>query len=194
MTTTVDRIADLLDRGVCVLDSLASSSMIPRMQMQMPRLGSCSCQIPPPCWMPREHGPVTTHVCAGGTATLRLRITNCSIEPSKIEIKATGAGAADVKIEPASLSLTPLERGVVGLSLKTDIAEAVGTEHEALVWIQGCVDHAVRWTVKSSRRGGDCCHELEIDDCPDYVHHWYDHFYCARPCRHGGRVIHDTHV
>jgi len=63
-----------------------------------------------------------------------------------------------------------------------------------LVWIRGCVDHVVRWTVKSSRRGSDCCHELEIDDCPDYVHHWYDHFYCPRPCRHGNRVIHGSHV
>ena len=192
MTTTVDRIADLLERGVGVLDSLASSSMISN--MQMPRLESCSCQIPPPCWMPREHEPVTTHVCAGSTATLRLRITNCSIESSKIEIQATGAAAASVQIDPASLSLTPLERGVVGLSLKTDIAEAVGTEHEVLVWIRGCVDHVVRWTVKSSRRGSDCCHELEIDDCPDYVHHWYDHFYCPRPCRHSNRVIHGSHV
>jgi hypothetical protein len=35
----------------------------------------------------------------------------------------------------------------------------------------------------------DCCHcrcsghrEVEIFDEPDYVHHWYDHFYCEHPC------------
>jgi hypothetical protein len=21
-----------------------------------------------------------------------------------------------------------------------------------------------------------------VDDCPDYQHHWYDHFYCHRHC------------
>jgi hypothetical protein len=52
------------------------------------------------------------------------------------------------------------------------------------VWIHGCVEHAVRWTVRVAGRGGDSCNELDIDDCPDYVHHWYDHFYCARPCGH----------
>ena len=24
--------------------------------------------------------------------------------------------------------------------------------------------------------------ELTVEDCPDLVHHWYDHFYCPRPC------------
>jgi hypothetical protein len=24
--------------------------------------------------------------------------------------------------------------------------------------------------------------EVEIEDCPDLIHHWYDHFYCERPC------------
>jgi hypothetical protein len=21
-----------------------------------------------------------------------------------------------------------------------------------------------------------------VEDCPDLIHHWYDHFYCPRPC------------
>jgi hypothetical protein len=195
MTTTVertvDRIVDLMERGVTagasMLDSLAGSPIVSRAQMRMPRLGACSCDIPPPCWMPREHGPIRTHVCAGGTATLRVRLTNCSIEPSKIEIQASGPDGGKIDMDPKSLSLGPLERGVVALSLKTEVDEASGTEHEALVWIRGCVDHVIRWTVNVSRRGGDSCHELDIDDCPDYVHHWYDHFYCARPCRHHQR-------
>jgi len=43
----------------------------------------------------------------------------------------------------------------------------------------------VRWTIKQTSRGGTCCHEVDIDDGPDYLHHWYDHFYCERPCAHG---------
>jgi hypothetical protein len=190
MTTTVERtvdqIADLVERslsaGTSMLDSLARNPMLSGMQTRMPRMAGCSCDIPPPCWMPREHGPVTTHVCAGGTATLRLRVTNCSIEASRIEIEATGG--ADVRFDPSTLSLSPLEKGTVAVTLATRADEAARTEHEALVWIRGCVDHVVRWTVRISSRGGDTCHELEIEDCPDYVHHWYDHFYCARPCRH----------
>jgi hypothetical protein len=23
---------------------------------------------------------------------------------------------------------------------------------------------------------------VEVEDCPDLIHHWYDHFYCDRPC------------
>ena len=189
MTTTAERIADLVERGVnagtSMLDSLVRNPIVA--SVPMPRLRGCSCEIPPPCWMPREHGPVRTHVCAGGTATLRLRLTNCSIETSRVEIHPAGAAATAVKADPASLSLAPLERGVVSLSFATDAKDATGVEHEALIWIRGCVDHVVRWTVRISGRGGDSCQELDVDDCPDYVHHWYDHFYCARPCRHHGR-------
>jgi hypothetical protein len=192
MTTTVERtvdqIADLLERGLAagtsMLDSLAGSSTLSSLQARLPRATTCSCHIPPPCWMPREHGPVTTHVCAGGTATLRLRITNCSIETSTVSVEVKGPGAANVKVAPASLSLSPLERGIVALSLATNATDAKGTEHETLVWIHGCVEHVVHWTVKVAGRGGHSCQELDLDDCPDYVHHWYDHFYCARPCRH----------
>jgi len=27
--------------------------------------------------------------------------------------------------------------------------------------------------------------DIEIEDCPDLIHHWYDHFYCPRPCLGG---------
>ena len=183
MTTTVGRIADLLERGIDTGSSIIESmSRAPMVRMRMPKLGTCSCDIPPPCWLPRELGPVTTYVCAGATATLRLRITNCSIERSTVELEAVGADAAGVKIDPSSLSLAPLERRVVTLSFFVDASAASGTEHEVVVWIRGCVDHVLRWTIKTTRRGGGCCHELDVEDCPDYIHHWYDHFYCARPC------------
>ena len=193
MTTTVDRIADLMERGIRagadMIDALAQNPMVAGMQMRMPtpRLAACSCEIPPPCWMPRQHGPVTSYVCAGNSAMLRLRVTNCSIERSTIDVEAAGPDGAKVTVKPKQLTLDPLERGTIVLNLDTDAAAPVGTELEALVWIRGCVDHAVRWTVRVARRGGSSCLELDIDDCPDYRHHWYDHFYCARPCRHHRR-------
>jgi hypothetical protein len=192
MTSTLERtfedLADLVERGLAVgtdmLDSLARNPTVASLQSRLPRAGGCSCHIPPPCWMPRECGPVTTHVCACGTATLRLRITNCSIENDAVTVAVTGQDAAKVSVSPSSLSLPALERGVVSLTLTTDATATKGTEYEALVWIRGCVDHVVRWTVRVAGRGGDSCDEIDIDDCPDYVHHWYDHFYCVRPCGH----------
>ena len=53
-------------------------SALQRAVPRMPMAGrGCGCDIPPPCWMPKELGEVRSHVCAGGTATLRLRVTNC---------------------------------------------------------------------------------------------------------------------
>jgi hypothetical protein len=192
MTSTVERtfdeIVDLMERGLSVgtsmLDALSRSRSLSGLQSRLPRLDACSCRIPPPCWMPREHGPVTTHVSCG-TATLRLRITNCSVQQTTVQVEAKGAGAARVNVSPSSLSLSPFERGVVSVSLTSTSADAKGTELETLVWVHGCVQHVVRWTVRVAGRGGDSCNELDVDDCPDYVHHWYDHFYCARPCGHG---------
>jgi hypothetical protein len=190
MTSTLERtfddLADLVERGLAVgtsmLDSLARSQTVTRLQSGLPRAGSCSCHIPPPCWMPREHRPVTTHVCACGAATLRLRITNCGIENDKVTIAVTGKDGAKVAVSPSPLSLRALERGIVSLKLTTDAADPKGTEYEVLLWVRGCVEHVVRWTVKVAGRGGDACDEIDIEDCPDFVHHWYDHFYCARPC------------
>jgi hypothetical protein len=182
---TFDEIADLVERGLAagtsMLDTLARSPTVSSLQARAPRLGTCSCHIPPPCWMPREHGPVISHVCCG-TATLRLRVTNCSIQETTVTVEAKGAAASRIAVSPSSLSLSPLERGVISLTLTSTSDDEKGTELESIVWIHGCLEHAVRWTVKVTGRGGDACHELDIEDCPDYVHHWYDHFYCARPC------------
>lgn len=175
MTSTVDRIGELLERGASsgagLLRTLARSPMLPRLR-------PCSCDIPPPCWLPRDLGTVRSHVCAGGRAILRLRVENCSPSPREIRVEA----AAPVKLQPTKLSLGPLERGVVVASVDDPAPEA-----EHLVWVRGCYDHLVRWDVSVSRRGGrDSCHEVDVEDCPDFVHHWYDHFYCERPCLHRG--------
>ncbi len=57
-----------------------------------------------------------------------------------------------------------------------------GTRYESILWVDGCNQHYLRWTVIVGSTSFDSCHEVRVDDCPDYRHHWYDHFYCARPC------------
>lgn len=190
MNATIEAMGELLERGVQAGTSLlgAGTSLLETLGASplAPKLGSCSCEIPPPCWMPRELTPVTSHVCAGATASLRVRVTNCSPGRTTVSLEASGPEAQKVALTPASISLGPLERGVLTATHATPANASRGMELEALIWVRGCVDHVVRWTVKTSSRGGDSCHEVDVQDCPDYLHHWYDHFYCARPCRDRG--------
>jgi hypothetical protein len=152
--------------------------------MKMPGMPSCGCKIPPPCWMPQNAGCVVSHVCPGSPAVLCIRITNCG--PTDRTIHLDDAGKNAVKFEPGALALGPMETGVVTATLTATPASSSGAceegEQAALVWIRGCKDHYVRWTVKTVKRGAACCHEISVEDCPDFIHHWYDHFYCARPC------------
>lgn len=184
MDTAVRMGEDLLD----ALQGRRATGLVSTLQRSVPRLPmaprGCGCDIPPPCWVPRELGEVRSRVCAGGTATLRVRVTNCGASARQIAVEAR-PDAAGVTIDPPALALGPLERGVVVASLVIPAKAGVGEEREALIWVRGCHDHVLRWTVRVASRAGDCGHEIEVEDCPDLVHHWYDHFYCGRPCSHG---------
>jgi hypothetical protein len=126
---------------------------------------------------------VTSHVCAGGTATLRIEITNCGAVPRTYKAEV-GGGPSGVTVSPAALVLGPMERGAIVVSAAVPADAGSDYRHQYL-WVRGCYDHYARWTVRVTARGADCCHELEVEDCPDLIHHWYDHFYCQHPCMHG---------
>lgn len=190
-------ISDLFDEGMRIgidlLDSLSRgrtsmmgptmSEMLEGMTSRLRPAGSCGCTIPPPCWAPQSAGEVRSHVCPGGTASIRIRVTNCGTTHRDFTIDATGQ-TAGVIVTPSSLSLGPMERGFAVASAATPADAASGQEREVLLWVRGCREHYLRWTVKVAARGADCCHEVDVDDCPDLIHHWYDHFYCERPCLH----------
>lgn len=194
MTTFANLVEQSASLSVDLLNTLSSnmsnldfSSMkmpaIPNLDlssMRMPTVPSCSCKIPPPCWMPQSAGCVVSHVCPGSPATLCIRITNCG--PVNRTIDFDDAGKNAVTFQPNVLTLGPMETGLVTATLASSSSGCEGGEQTALVWIRGCKDHYVRWTVKTVKRGAACCHEITVEDCPDYVHHWYDHFYCPRPC------------
>lgn len=146
------------------------------------RSGCCS--IPPPCWMPQPLGECTSHVGQCKTACLRFRITNCDRVQRTIAVEATGPNAAKVTISPPSLSLGPMERGTVTTCVAVPDDAKNGDKSELLLWVRGCKEYYFRWTVSVGTLGTDSCHEVEVCDCPDYLHHWYDHFYCPRPCPH----------
>ncbi|MGF1547546.1 MAG: hypothetical protein ACFCUG_09470 [Thiotrichales bacterium] len=140
-----------------------------------------SCEIPPPCWLPRDLGELRSVVCVGGVASLRLRVTNCQARASQVSIKLA-ANDLRVEIEPDAVVLGPQERRWFTLRLFAPQDACVGNSVEAVIWVQGCNSYFLRWILDLRQSDGAGCHEVEIDDCPDHVHHWYDHFYCVRPC------------
>jgi hypothetical protein len=147
------------------------------------KAAGCGCDIPPPCWAPQPMGDVESAVCPGATATVRIHVTNCGATTRTMTIQAVGTG---VTLTPASLPLGPMERGQVVASVTLPANADLGSTREVLVWVRGCHDHYLRWTIYASQRAECGCDEVHVSDCPDYVHHWYDHFYCARPCVHRG--------
>ena len=176
--------ADLLDALQGGRTDLASALQrsFPTMGMTLPRMEGC-CAIPPPCWMPEDLGEVRSHVCPGATATLRVGVRNCGATARTVEVEGQPK-TSGVVVTPTSLVLGPMERGIAVASLAVPATAGSGEEREALLWVRGCRDHVLRWSVRVAGRGADSCHEVDVEDCPDPVHHWYDHFYCERPCTH----------
>lgn len=188
-----ETMCDLLDRQIALSRDVAGSlagiarDMLGRMGAGRGSLLPASgCAIPEPCWMPRDLGERACRVQAGGEARIEFRITNADFRSRSFAVAATGPDAARVRVEPASLTLGPKERGVVTVHFDTGQAEGekdcATTSHEALIWVLGCNRHYLRWTIAIGPRGAGCCDRVLVEDQPDYIHHWYDHFYCARPC------------
>lgn len=141
----------------------------------------CSCEIPAPCWEPQPLGAVRSRVCPGGKATVRLRATNCGSSARNIQVKATDP---DVKVDPPSIALGPMEQTTFVLAIEMPAGANVGERRDLVVWVHGCKEHYLRWSVEATGNTTDCCSDVAVEDCPDLVHHWYDHFYCQRPCPH----------
>jgi hypothetical protein len=145
------------------------------------RFTQTCCRIPPPCWMPRSLGECVSNVGQCKTACIRIVVTNCDDVRRTIKVSA-GDKPGDIKISPASLDLGSMERGVVSVCLTIPQDTPDGTRIESLIWVHGCKASFLRWTVSVGTIGFDSCHEVAVDDCPDLIHHWYDHFYCVRHC------------
>src|SRR5262249_13327027 len=139
----------------------------------------CGCEIPRACWLPDFVGEVESSACGGTHATLRVRVTNCGATRRVVYVASK---APHVTIAHHQLSLDPLERGVAVASLAVPATARRGEAFESLVWVHGCRDHAVRLTVVVDDAVRHSCPDVDVDDCPDTVHHWYDHFYCEHPC------------
>ena len=143
--------------------------------------GKCGCEIPPPCWMPRELCEVISYGKSGNLASITFVIRNHSMADRVFTISTT-TSLAGLTFSATHLSLGPMERGTVEVTYTIPATLTSGLGTEILLWIQGCKLYFLRWTVKLGPVSGDTNYEVCINDQADYLHHWYDHFYCPRPC------------
>ena len=149
---------------------------------QSPPASRPACTVPPPCWMPKMLGDISSYACGCSTVTVKIEVTNCDRVARTFSIRSDGVEG--VKVAPESVNLNPMRRGTIEVSFKLPDEIDEGTEYETLLWIEGCNQHVLRWTIVAGKSGMDSTHEVKVSDCPDYRHHWYDHFYCNRPCSH----------
>jgi hypothetical protein len=142
---------------------------------------ACNCRIPPPCWEPQPLGTFTSRACPGSDASIRIRVMNCGSSPRTVKIEPSAASKG-LSIKPGQLALGPMERGYAMVTFAMAPEAAEGEVSEFLVWVRGCHEYFFRWRVRVGRRCGVSCPEVDVEDCPDNIHHWYDHFYCEHGC------------
>jgi hypothetical protein len=191
LSTSLLALAKLIEQsahlGAGVLESLGGSypqilqSLGKLISAEIP-LSSCdSCEIPPPCWMPRQLCEVTSLGRPGDKASLCFVITNCSMSTRMVTV-FTSTTASGLTFSPTGLDLGPMERGEIVVTYTIPTGSSVGKRMELLMWVRGCRLYFLRWTVVVGAIGANTCYEVDVKDCPDPIHHWYDHFYCPRPC------------
>jgi hypothetical protein len=174
-----------------IASSVAGDALSAVGGLKLPKGSSC-CDIPEPCWMPISHGPAKCALREGGSGEIWLSIVNEDFQPHSYAIAVKGADAGLVKVSTNTLTLGPKESGEVQAIFAMP-ASASKAHYEVVLWVVGCRAHYVRWEIDRNGKNDRCCQDVSISDQPDYVVHWYDHFYCARPCmgRHAHAVLDD---
>lgn len=150
-----------------------------------PSFGSLSCcEIPPPCWEPSPVGTCVFELTPGASATIRVHVSNCGWNRQVVAITALGKMAAWMSIAPTALLLGPQERATVQVIVHVPATAPLGSRFSAPLIIRGCRNHFARVEIAVNDcmgTGRNCC-DVVVNDCADQIHHWYDHFYCPRPC------------
>lgn len=143
-----------------------------------------ACHRPDACWLPDRPAAISSAVCPGGKARVCFAVHNCGLSPRDVFLAATGRDAGLATGSPSTASIGALETG----RLVAEVSLPEGTEcAELILWVRGCHDTAIAWTVTACDNGCNTTHEVRIEDCPQTQHHWYDHFAQPKPCRTGFR-------
>jgi hypothetical protein len=175
-----DVFALLIDAPVRMATALAGAAT----QVTAP-----GCEIPPPCWQPRRAGTCRMTLAPGGSGTLRVHVQNCEWQRQVVGINATGKVAAWLTLTPTMLVIEPQETATIVATVHVPVNVQPGARVTGVLLVRGCLDHAVRVEVGVAECTVCAVCDIAIQDCPDHIHHWYDHFYCPRPCRNQGRTF-----
>lgn len=147
-----------------------------------PAHDACCCEIPPPPCEPRNLGRITSYLCPGMTMSVRIVLENTRATARTFSIDVTPANGS-VKIDPPSVLIGPLGDGLAVVTFSPATAEA-GKQYDFIIWVRSCHTFFLRCRVVVGSRGASTCYEVRVADGADYIHHWYDHFYCEHPCCH----------
>ena len=143
--------------------------------------GDCACHIPPPCWMPRILRQIVSCGVVGNEASLTFVITNESMAARSIKVFTT-TPMAGLSLTSTTVNLAAMARAEVTITYTIPAGTTADPGTEILLWILGCRLHFQRWIVRLGTVSADTDQELWVEDGPENLHHWYDHFYCPHPC------------
>ena len=152
------------------------------------RTSNGGCEIPSPCWEPRPAGSCTLTLAPGSSGTIYVNVSNCGWTRQTVAITALGKLAGWVTFEPTSMYLGPQETSTFVVTVRVPDGMQAGARMSGPIILRGCVDHFIRLSVIVDKCAGITCCDVNVSDCADYVHHWYDHFYCSRPCRNDAGI------
>jgi len=159
-------------------------------EMKIPGGETC-CDMPEPCWMPLDLGEICCEICTGDVGEICFVVGNGDFKSHDYRVVAAGEHAALFVVSDSAFTLGPKDRRVVSVKFKLpprrrrrDDSCCDFNDYEAVIWIEGCRNHYLRWYINELEEGQKtaCCHEVVVNDEPDYVLHWYDHFHIYRPC------------
>jgi hypothetical protein len=147
----------------------------------------CGCHIPPPCWEPKRAGTCHLTLTPGGAGTVRIHVHNCEWARRVVRVTATGQLAAWVTLSPTTLLVEPQETATMIATVHVPDHVKPGARISGLLIVRGCLNHVIRVEITVAECAGCAFCDVNVQDCQDHIHHWYDHFYCPRPC-HNVRV------
>jgi hypothetical protein len=143
---------------------------------------SCCEPEPVACWLPTELAPITSTVDDCRRARVRFHVHNCGLATRTVFVAATGHDAGLAIGSPASASVGAFET----VELVAELTLPDGTPRAQLVlWVRGCHDTAVAWTVHEKGRRSPTP-VIAIEDCPRTRHSWSDHFAQPGQCQGQG--------
>jgi hypothetical protein len=145
----------------------------------------CSCRIPTPCWLPEDLGDCAVIAEPCGGAKLRIVIRNTDGISRTMSVAVTGTGHQFVTVSGSPATVPAFGTAAFDLSVAIPSQTPAGPYVDVKIWILGgCREHVLGWRVDVGKCAHGSDHEIIVCDGANFIHHWYDHFYCPRPCHH----------